>query len=129
MFDRMTEQNYFLFAMRNYDNPNCNDIDEFKEDLNRLKYIKRLLNRYLVGGDLKERLVLNHMTVFCNVFGADAAVKLMFFKIDKKLHSALKTFCIFLNIMPEKILGISSTPIYSVDIPVDLKIANILRKI
>jgi hypothetical protein len=129
MFDKMTEQNYFLYAMHHYDNPNCNDIDEFKEDLNRLKYIKRLLNRYILTGDLKERLVLNHITVFCNVFGSDAAVKLMFFKLDKKLHSALKTFCIFLNIMPEIIYGVSDLPIYNVDIPVDMNVANILRKI
>ena len=125
----LTEKNFLLYAMRHYDNPSCQSVEEFKEDLNRIKYIKRLFNRYLKKGDLKERLVLNHLIIFLNVFGNDAAVKLLFLKIEKEMYPALKTFLIFLNVMPDIITEVGLKPIYSNDIHVDMDIADVLRKI
>lgn len=115
--------------MRHYDNPACQSIEEFKDDLNRLKYVKRLLNRYLKKNDLKERLLLNHITVFLNVFGNEAAVKMLFFKMNKDMYPALKTFLLFLHVMPELIHGLMDRPMRSSDIQVDMNIANVLRKI
>lgn len=125
----MTEENFIIYAMKCYDNPNCHGVDEFNEDLNRMKYIKRLLNRYRRNGDLKERLILNHIIIFCNVFGNEMGVKMLFFKLNRDLYPALKTFFVFLNIMPEMIYDIGDKPIRDSDIPIDMKIANALRRI
>jgi hypothetical protein len=127
MFEKMTEENYFLYATHHYDNPNCQNVEEFKEDLNRIKYIKRLLNRYVRNDDLKERLILNHLIIFCNTFGNEAAVRMLFFKLDRKLHSALKTFLIYLNLMPDVLYGIFEKPLYNSDILIDNKVAQVLR--
>jgi hypothetical protein len=127
--ESLTEKNFFVFAMRNYDNPGCQSLEEFKEDLNRIKYIKRLLNRYLKKNDLKERLLLNHIIVFLNVFGSDNALKMLFFKVDASMYPALKTFLVFLNVMPDVVHGVGATPIHSSDICIDMNIANILRNI
>jgi len=129
MIEKLTDQNYVLQAMRIYDNPNCNSMEEFKYDLNRMKYIKRLLNKYLETGELKERLLLNHIIIFCNSFGGPHAVKFLFYKVDKKGHSALKTILLFLSLMPTVVEGIGEQLIRNSDIPVDFKIAEILRKI
>jgi hypothetical protein len=128
-FDKLTEENYILYAMRCYDNPNCHNVNEFKEDLNRVKYIKRLLNRYIRKGNLKDRLLLNHIIIFCNTFGNEAAVRMLFFKLNRELYPALKTFFVFLNIMPEVLHYIGDRTIYSSDILVDNTVAKILRAI
>ena len=128
MIDKLTDENYLIYAMKVYDNPNCNTMAEFQNDLNKIKYIKRLLNKYLQTGDLKDRLLLNHIITFCNTFGGPYAVKLLFFKVDDKSYSALKTLLIYLNLMPvdSQIVG---NGVRTVDIPIDFKIANVLRKI
>ena len=129
MIEKLNDQNYVLQAMRVYDNPNCHSMEEFKRDLNTMKYIKRLLNKYLETGEIKERLLLNHIIIFCNAFGGPSAVKFLFYKIDSKGHSALKTILIFLNLMPTIVEGIGEKNIRNSDIPVDFVLANILRKI
>lgn len=97
----LTKDNYLLYAAKYYDNPESTGIEEFKEDLARLVYIKRLISRYYNGGELKLRLLLNHIIIFYNVFGIDAATRLLFFGINKKYYSILKTFLIFLNYINE----------------------------
>lgn len=129
MIKKLNKNNFIVFAMKCYNNSGSNSIGEFKEDLIRLKYIKRLLNRYIKSGIFKEKLLLNHIIILCNVFGNEGAVKMMFFKLDKKLYSALKTIFIYLNIMPEKIVDIENIIIYNNEIPIDMNIANILRTI
>ena len=129
MLEKMTEQNYIIHAMKAYDNPGCQTLEEFKEDLNRTKYIKRLLNRYMKSRTLKERLILNHLIIFCNTFGNETAVRMLFFKLDPSLYSALKTFLTFLYLMPDMVFGITDKPIHNNDIPVDFRIANVLRSI
>lgn len=128
MNQRLTEQNYVMFAMKHYQNPQCLNIDEFHNDLKRIKYIKRLLGRYVSSGDLKERLILNHLIILYNSFGVEAT-KLLFFKIDKQYWSQLKTFLVFLQYMPEVLHFVSDNPIRSTDIPLDLTIIEVLRKI
>jgi hypothetical protein len=128
--DKLDEFNFLLYAAKHYDNPQCYDTVEFYDDLKRIKYIKRLLNRYLEEGDLKERLILNHIIILNNVFGALATTKMLFLKC-KDLEPQLKSFLMFLNILPEKIenIGVENRTINTKDISHDEKILEELRKI
>ena len=83
-----------------YNNPSCKGIDEFYEDLSRIKYVKRLLLRFKKGGELKERLVLNHIIILQNIFGVEASVRILFFKLTPELHSSLKSFLDYLKYIP-----------------------------
>ena len=106
MFNQpISDENFTLFAAHKYQNPACESEEEFYEDLNRVKYIKRLFRKYKDSGVLKERLLLNHIIVLNNLFGAEAASTLLFFKIEIEHWSALKSFLRFLNIMPEQDLN------------------------
>lgn len=125
---RLTDANFIMYAMKAYQNPHCLDIDEFHDDLKRIKYIKRLLNRYKSTGVLKERLILNHIIVLYNVFGPEAATKILFFKLSPEFWSELKTFLVFLHYMPERISCIADTDIFNSDINLDLNIVEALRK-
>ena len=124
-FNELTNENYLMYALLHYDNPHCIDIKEYFEDVRKLKYIKRLFNRYKEDGVMKERLILNHLILFYNVFSNEAATRLLFFRVGKEHHSLLKTFLIFLNKMPEQV----NDNLYSSDISLDKEIIEILRKI
>jgi hypothetical protein len=128
LFDNLTNDNIMMYAIKAYDKPNC-IMSEFKEDFKRFNYLKRLFHRYRKYGELREQLVLNHLIVIYNVFGPEVATRLLFFKMAKDDHSALKTYLIFLSFMPDKIIGIKGHDIISSEIPIDIQIANILRKI
>ena len=130
MIDKLDEFNFLLYAAKHYDNPQCYDTVEFYDDLKRFKYIKRLLNRYVDEGDLKERLILNHIIVLNNVFGPNATVKMLFLKC-KGMEAYLKPFLVFLNLLPEKIenIGLDNKTINTKDIQMDEKILVELRKI
>lgn len=123
----LDEANFFLYSAQNYDNP-CFDTAEFHDDLNRFKYLKRLFNRYEETGELKERLILNHLTVLYNVFGVEAATRMLFFKLEG-YYTFLKPFLVLLNYMPDKILNINGKDVVSSDIAMDDKIVDLLRKI
>jgi hypothetical protein len=124
-FNELTNENYFMFALLHYDNPHCVDIKEYFEDVRKLKYIKRLFNRYKEDGVMKERLILNHLISFYNVFENKAATRLLFFRVGEQYHSLLKTFLVFLNRMPEQV----NENLYADSIKLDDKIIEILRKI
>lgn len=119
-FEELNSKNFVLFAAKNYNNMQCMTQEEFEEDLQRFKYIKRLLNRYETNGELAERLILNHLIVLYNVFGIKAANHMMFYKIEEKNWPALKTFLVYLNYLPED---------QHVDVPLDQNIVEALRKI
>ena len=127
MNETLTDANFIIYAAKHYDNPQCFDTEEFYDDLKRFKYIKRLFNRYELTGELKERLVLNHIVVLYNVFGPHAT-KMLFLKL-KGYYSFLKPFLVLIQRMPDVVTGISEFPIYSSDIVMDEKIIEILRKI
>ena len=127
-FENLTNDNIMIFAMKAYDKPNC-IMSEFKEDMKRFNYLKRLFKRYRKLGELREQLVLNHLVVLYNVFGPEVATRLLFFQMSKDDYSALKTFLLFLNYMPEIIRGIKDEDIFSSNIAVDMKIAEVLRQI
>ena len=125
-FDDLTNDNILIYAVKAYDKPNC-IMSEFKEDMKRFNYLKRLFKRYRKVGELREQLVLNHLVVICNVFGPEVATRILFFKILKDDFSALKTYLLFLSCMPERVRGIKGHDIISSEIPVDMIIADILR--
>ena len=101
MYEKITPDNVLMYAIRHYDNPHCEGEKEFEDDLKRFKYIKRLLRKYYDTGVLKERLILNHIIVLNNVFGADACATLLLYKIQDEYWTALKSFLLFLNILRE----------------------------
>jgi len=101
MYERITSENVVMFAIKHYDNPQCEGEKEFQDDLKRFKYIKRLLRKYYDTGVLKERLLLNHLIVLLNVFGADACATLLLYKIQSEYWSALKSFTLYLNMIRE----------------------------
>jgi hypothetical protein len=127
-FDDLNNDNIMMYAMKAYDRPNC-IMSEFKDDMKRFNYLKRLFLRYRKIGELREQLVLNHLVVLYNVFGPEVTSRMLFFKMSKDDYPALKTYLLFLSIMPEKIRGIKGHDITSSDIPVDNRIADILREI
>ncbi len=99
-FNELNEDNYLLFAIKFYDNPHAVTREDFEEDLKKIKYVKRLLRRYINTNTLKTHLILNHLTVLFNVFG-DAAVPLLFYNLEKDLWSPIKSFLVFLHKLPE----------------------------
>ena len=100
IFTELNEDNFLLFAIKHYENPQAVTKEDFEKDLNHFKYIKRLLKRYKREGELKTHLLLNHFIILYNIFG-EATTPMLFFKIEKDLWSSLKSFIIFLNRLPE----------------------------
>jgi hypothetical protein len=100
IFNELNEQNFLLFAIKNYENPQAVTKEDFENDLNHFKYIKRLLKRYKKSGELKTHLILNHFIILYNIFG-EATTPMLFFKIEKELWTCIKSFIIFLNRLPE----------------------------
>ena len=128
MFD-LNDGNFLIYAAKAYDKPNIIQT-EFEEDLNRIKYVKRLLRKYRQTNEIKERLVLNHIIILSNVFGVEATVNMLFLKVDSEDYPVLKTILIFLQYMPDKLtLSFNKYHIRQTEIPVDLTIADRLRKI
>ena len=127
-FDDLNEKNFLLYAMQHYENPQCVEVEEFNDDLKKIKYIKRLFNQYAIEGVLKERLLLNHIIVFYNVFSVEAATRILFYKLEENVWPMLKTFLFYLNFLPDKIESINGRTILTTDIPMDQGIVDSLRK-
>ena len=127
-FDNLSNENIVLYCMKAYERPDM-IMSEFKEDMKRFDYLKRLFRRYRKSDELREQLVLNHLVVIYNVFGPEVATRLLFFKMAKEDYPALKTYLLFLNYMPTVVVGIKGHDVLSSDIEVDMRIADALRKI
>lgn len=125
----LTDSNFLLYCAKVYDNPQCHDVEEFLEDVRRIKYIKKLFTRYEKTGELKERLILNHIIIMTNVFGRHHVVRILFLKIDNYLHY-LKPFLIFLDLLPEKVynIGADNRNFITDEITMDPKIIEVLRE-
>ena len=120
VFDKLNRKNFKLYAAQHYNNPECLDVNEFKEDLSRFKYVKRLLSRYEAHSDLQERLILNHLIVIYNCFGIEASNRMLWYKIKESHWHYIKPFLVFLHYLPED---------DKVDIPMDPYIVEVLRKL
>jgi len=100
IFNELNSDNFLLFAVKNYENPQAVTKEDFDKDLNHFKYIKRLLRKYKNGDELKIHLLLNHFIILYNIFG-EATTPMLFFKIEKELWPSIKSFIIFLGKLPE----------------------------
>ena len=123
----LTEETFLLYAAKHYDNPQLQSEEEFYDDLKKFKYIKRLFNKYSESGELKERLILNHIVVLTYVFGPEAAVKMLFLRLPEYLHY-LKPFLLMLSILKERV-DVGDKVYFTADINIDDKIVNRLRDI
>jgi hypothetical protein len=129
MNDKLTDDNFLIYCAKYYDNPQCHSTEEFLEDLKRIKYIKKLITRYVESEELKERLILNHLTILSNVFGAEHINRILYLKM-KNQFMYIKPFLVLLNILQEKIYNIRDEKIVDTDtIPMDENIINILRNL
>ena len=98
LFDELTVKNFNAFALQNYDDPQCQDIEDFQEDLRRFRYLKRLLHRYHENGEMRERLMLNHLITIFNVFGFDASMRMLKFKVREDSYwESIKTMLLYLG--------------------------------
>jgi hypothetical protein len=120
LFDELNDDNFILFASRHYDNPQCLSVEEFYNDVQRFKYLKRLFRRYTQNDDLQERLILNHLVVLYNVFGVEPANRMMFFRMEEEYLPVVKTFLVYLNYLPEQAY---------VEIPLDPYVVDVLRNL
>ncbi len=124
--ENLTDESFFAYALHSYSNPSCSGIDEFKEDVLRIKYIKRLIRRYHKTGSLRGRLLLNHIIGMSNVFRAEAVARLLFLRIEKKHWPALRTALEYLSLMPDVLVLINGQTIAHSKIPRDENLHNIL---
>ena len=120
MYEKITSDNVIMFAIKHYDNPQCEGEREFYDDMKRFKYIKRLLRKHNDSGVLKERLLLNHIIILNNLFGPEACVTLLLFKIQREYWETLKSFLLFLNMIREDELS---------QIKENFEVLEILRKL
>ena len=120
MYDKITNDNVIMFAIKHYDNPQCEGEREFYDDMKRFKYIKRLLRKYKDTNILKERLLLNHIIILNNLFGPEACVTLLLFKIQREYWGTLKSFLLFLNILRDDELQ---------NVEENIRVLDILRKL
>ena len=129
MINDLNDDNFLIYAIKAYDKPQIIQ-SEFEDDLKRIKYVKRLLRKYRQTGEFKERLILNHVIILSNVFGVEATVNMLFFKVDNEDYPLLKTILIFLNYLPKKLtVSFNKYHIRQEEIMVDLDIANRLRNL
>ncbi|CAB4162226.1 hypothetical protein UFOVP787_22 [uncultured Caudovirales phage] len=125
----LTDKNFLLFCAHHYENSMYSTTEDFIEDMNRLKYIKKLITRYIENGDLKERLILNHIIILNNCFGPEVLCKILYLKLKNQMKY-VKPFLVLLNIMPDKILNVGEEKIIYTDIiEMDTVIVEKLRKV
>ena len=121
LFDKITAKNFQSYAIKHYDDPQCESLDDFLEDLRRFRYVKRLLHRYHNNGEMRERLMLNHIICLFNVFGYEPCMRMLEFKIkDKAYWTSIKTMLLFLGYVEEG---------WKTDMPLDLNLAERLREL
>ena len=129
-FAMLTLKNAVLYASTIYDNPGCISVDEFMEDYKRFKYVKRLCRRYIATKHVAERLFLNHLIALVNVFGPEGTTRLLFVKCDdERLYKILKPFLLYLDILPDVVMGINGYDIVTATIPSDTRIAQRLEEL
>jgi hypothetical protein len=129
MHEKLNDENFLMYCARYYDNPQCHSTEEFIEDLKRIKYIKKLITRYVDSGELKDRLILNHLIILYNVFGAEHMARILYLKM-KLQFKYIKPFLILLGVLPEKIYNIRDEAVIDTDsIQMDAVIVQALRKV
>ncbi len=120
IFEELNEENFTLFAIRHYDNPQCTSTEEFYEDIRRFRYLKRLLKRYHKTGELRERLILNHLIVLSNLFGVENTIRMLEYKLEKEFWPTLKTCLLYLGYIDED---------WNQEIPLDEEVTKRMREL
>jgi len=129
MHEKLSDDNFLIYCAKHYDNPQCHSTEEFIEDLKRIKYIKKLITRYIDSGELKDRLILNHLIILYNVFGAEHMARILYLKMRVQFKY-IKPFLILLGVLPEKIYNIRDEAVVNTDsISMDGVIVQALRKV
>ena len=128
MIDNLTEDNFLLQCAKYYKNIQCQNTEEFLTDLRHIKYIKKLITRYITKKTLDERLVLNHIIILNNVFGPEFLSRLLYLKLESQFEQ-IKPFLLYLRLLPETIHGVNGKDINTVLIKMDWDIVNKLRRI
>ncbi len=125
----VNDKNFLLFCAKHYDQALYHSTDEFVEDMNRIKYIKKLVTRYQDSGDLKERLILNHIIILSNCFGPEILCKILYLKLFNQMH-CIKPFLILLNVLPERLYNVGEHPVIETDLTaMDDFIVSKLRRV
>jgi hypothetical protein len=128
MHEPISEKNFLMYVARHYDNPQCQSTEEFFEDVKRIKYVKKLITRYAEGGDLKERLILNHLIILNNVFGPEHLCRILYVKMAEQMKY-VKPFLVLLNVMPRKMYNVCDSLMIDTDlIPMEQRIVDVLRR-
>ena len=120
IFNELNDENFTLFAIKHYNNPQGLSTEEFYEDIRRFRYLKRLLKRYYKNGELRERLILNHIIILSNLFGVSNAIRMLKFKIEMEYWPVIKTCLLYLGYVEED---------FEINIPIDMEVAKILREL
>ena len=120
IFEELNEENFTLFAIRHYDNPQCTSTEEFYEDIRKFRYLKRLLKRYHKNGELRERLILNHLIVLNNLFGVENTTRMLEYKLEKEYWPVLKTCLLYLGYIEED---------WRQEIPLESEVVDRLREL
>lgn len=129
MVEPLNNDNFLIFCAKHYDNPQCHSTEEFIEDLRRIKYIKKLITRYVETNELKERLILNHIIILNNVFGGEVLCRILLLKMRNEFKY-IKPFLVLLNVLPERAYNVGKEKVIYTDlIPMDETIIEALRKI
>jgi hypothetical protein len=127
IIEKLTNENFLIYCAKYYDNPQCHSTEEFIEDLKRIKYIKKLITKYVENGELKHRLIINHLVILNNVFGAKHLPRILYLKMKNQFFY-MKPFLILLNILPDTIHHVGNEDIiYTDTIPMDDLIVFKLR--
>lgn len=125
----LTSNNFLIYAAQNYNNPTCTSTEEFNEDLRRLKYIKKLCTKYVESGDLKERLILNHIIILHNVFDPVTLCRILYLKMSEYFH-IIKPFLLMLGILQNRIYNVKKEGIVDLDsLAMDPVVVGVLRKL
>ena len=124
----LNSETFLIYSIQNY-HSKVYILSEFKSDLKKIKYIKRLIKRYIATGLLKERLILNHLILLSNAFGVEASVRMLFYRLSEDCYPALKTFLIYLNYLGNVVESIEGKDILIDEYQLDLEIVKILRKL
>lgn len=129
IIEPLTKDNFFLYCAKNYDGRFGSSTEDLQSDINRIKYIKKLVSRYQTTGELKERLILNHIIVLNNVFGPEATNRILYFKLSENFD-VIKPFLVKINILPKYIYNIDGENIIDTDmISMDMRVIGVLRQI
>lgn len=125
-FKKLNKDNFMLYAMGNYTNPDCVGMAEFTEDISKIKYVKRLLKKYSRSRRIRPILLLNHLVVMGNVFGRTPTARMLFFKLEQDVHPSLKTVLLYLDYIDENAVfdGLAIS-----EIALDQTLADILKRL